>query len=73
MSYPPEAVRIAPDRWHEIKLGGDTGEGCGGAITTKMPTSRTLLRLRLYCRTRDTLICWTHLRWQEVWGRSTRQ
>jgi hypothetical protein len=29
--YPSEAVRIAPYRVHEIKLGGDMGEWCGGA------------------------------------------
>src|SRR5687768_3829433 len=34
---PPNARRIAPHSGHEIKLGGDTGEGCGGAIPPKGP------------------------------------
>jgi hypothetical protein len=34
---PPEAVRIALHSGHEIKLGGDTGEGCGGAIPPRCP------------------------------------
>ena len=34
---PPKAIRIAPDGGHEIKLGGDTGEGCGGAIPPRCP------------------------------------
>ena len=34
---PPEAVRIAPHSGHEIKLGGDTGEGCGRAILPRGP------------------------------------
>jgi hypothetical protein len=34
---PPEAIRIALGRGHETKLGGDTGEGCGGAIPPRSP------------------------------------
>jgi hypothetical protein len=34
---PPDADRIAPVSGHEIKLGGDTGEGCGGAIPPRCP------------------------------------
>jgi hypothetical protein len=34
---PPDAARIAPGSGHEIKLGGDTGEGCGGAIPPRSP------------------------------------
>ena len=34
---PPEAARIAPGGGHEIKLDGDTGEGCGGAIPPRGP------------------------------------
>jgi hypothetical protein len=34
---PPDGIRIAPDHGHEIKLGGDTGEGCGRAIRPRSP------------------------------------
>jgi hypothetical protein len=34
---PPDAIGIAPYGGHEIKLGGNTGEGCGGAIPPRGP------------------------------------
>src|SRR5918995_829618 len=34
---PPDALRITPESGHEIKLGGDTGEGCGRALLPRSP------------------------------------
>jgi hypothetical protein len=34
---PPEAMRIAPHGGHESKLGGDMGEGGGGATPPRSP------------------------------------